>query len=261
MSLVYSALLPHSPLLVPNIGKENRTLLTTTLAACEQIANALAETKPELVLVVTNQGIKLPDAFVINTASRFISDLRDFGDLVTQWQFTGSLLLPPRLRERLEGKATIRLVSNENLDYASAIALSLAGVGESTPILPLSVSTGSLKEQYNFGVELQSWLLREDTRLAIIGAVDLSHKLGNHSPAGYAAKAKKLDQKIITAVVNKKTKEFLSFSPEVLTDTAMEDGNVIALVLGLLDGFNYQPKALSYESPFGVGHAVISLTL
>lgn len=261
MSFVYSALLPHSPLLAPNIGKENRALLNATLAACEQVATSLAQTKPDLIIVVTNQGIKVPDGFVINTASRFTSDLRDFGDLVTQWQFTGSLLLPPRLRERLEGIATVRLVSNENLDYASAIALSLAGVSESTPILPLSVSQGSLKEQYAFGIELQACLLREDTRLAIIGAVDLSHKLSNHSPAGYMAKAKKLDQKIINALVNKKTKEFLGLSPELLADSAVEDGNVIALVLGLLDGFNYQAKALSYESPFGVGHTVISMTL
>ncbi len=261
MPLVAAVLLPHSPLLVPNIGRENRALFNSTLTASEQVKQILLETKPDLVVVITNQGPQLASSFTINIASRFTADLKNFGDLVTDWQFTGSLLIPTRCREQLEGIIPLRLKSQTGLDYASAIALSLVDTPSHLPIMPVSTMGTDLKKQYSFGKHLQSCLLCENMNIAIIGAADLSHRLEKNSPTGYFAGAKKLDQKIINALVNNKTKEILSLPLSNLNEAETTDITVIALLLGLLDGFDYQARCLSYESPFGVGHAVINYTL
>lgn len=257
MPFVISALLPHSPLLIPNIGKANRNLFPATLQASEQIADAFKKAQPDVIVVVTNYGPKLESDFVINIASQFTSDFKDFGDLVTLSNYKGIVSLAGRLRESLETEAPLRLLTSEGLDYATSTALYLARIPETTPIIPITVSGSDSKAQFMFGKQVQSLLLQEDLNIAVIGAVDLSHRLTKNSPAGYSAKAKKVDQKIITSLVNKKSREILSLSTSLLEETAIEDGNTLALFLGLLDGFDCQPRLLSYESPFGTGHPVI----
>lgn len=210
-----------------------------------------------MVIVITSHGPKIESAFAINIASQFTSDFKAFGDLVTRIQYTGNVGLVARIREALELLIPIRLLTNTELDYAASTALFLVGVGEATPIIPISVSEADSKSQFTFGKQLQSLLLREDIKIAVLGAVDLSHRLTKNSPAGYSSKAKKIDQKIITALVNKKSREILNLSPTTIEETSLEDTNALAFFLGLLDGFDCQPRLLSYESPFGVGHSTI----
>lgn len=257
MPFVISAVLPHTPLLIPNIGKANRNLFPATLQAAKHVTDEFKKVQPDIIIVITNHGPRLESAFAINIAPQFISDFKDFGDLVTRTQYTGNIGLVGRIRETLELLVPIRLVTNTELDYAASTALFLAGVGETTPIIPISVSGADSKSQFIFGKQLQAILLKEDLKIAVLGAVDLSHRLTKNSPAGYSPKAKKIDQKIITALVNKKSREILNLSPTTMEETSLEDNNTLALFLGLLDGFDSQPRLLSYENPFGVGHSVI----
>jgi aromatic ring-opening dioxygenase LigB subunit len=261
MSIIFSAILPHNPILVPNIGKTNQSLFTTTLASAQVIATDLKEKAPDIIIVITPSGARRKNGFVCNTAPRFTSDLSAFGDLVTRWEFSGSLVLPARLREALEAHELIHLTSNSELDYASAIALSLAEITEATPILPLSISSQSLADHYSFGQQLQHSLLKDEKKIAILASADFSHRLSKNAPAGYLAKAKKIDKKIIDLLLADKTKDFLALSSETLKEAAIEDMGTIALLLGIIKGFNWPPRLLSYESPLGVGHAVIGYNL
>ncbi len=196
----------------------------------------------------------------MNVAPAFRGDLSAFGDLVTELPYTGSLSLPARLRESLEGKCPLQLTTSENLDYGSTLPLFLLEASPSVPILPIAASGGTLKENYEYGKLLQRCLFAESQRIAIVASADLSHKLSKKSPAGYSPKAKKLDQKITDCLVRRDVREALAFSDKALTDALVEDMNTLALFLGLLDGYDHAGRLLSYEAPFGVGHAVLSYT-
>ncbi len=126
------------------------------------------------------------------------------------------------------------------------------------PILPLSPSTGSLKENYDYGQLLQRCLFGCSQRIAILASADLSHKLSKKSPAGYSVKAKKLDQKIIDILVRHDVREALALSEKALSDALVEGMNTLALFLGLIDGYDFPGQLLAYEAPFGIGHAVVS---
>ena len=258
MALAFAAIVPHSPLLAPNIGKENLSRFALTLPALATLAASLKEAEPDAIIVLTAHGPKRASGFVANLSPRFISDLSAFGDLVTRFEFTGSISLPARLRERLEGQASLMLTTQENLDYAASIALSLVQVDDHTPVLPISAGGVSLEAHAEFGRRLRDFILSEDRNIAVIAAADFSHRLSKQSPAGYSAKAKKLDQKIVELVSSGNIKEFSALGAEALTDAAIEDAGTVAMLLGALDGFNWPARVLSYEYPFGVGHAVIS---
>ncbi len=258
MPLVFSAIIPHSPLLIPHIGKENLALLKDTLSAAETLAAEFKEACPELVIVLSNYGPKRQSGFTMNVAPDYKSDLSAFGDLVTDLEYSGSLATPARFRELLEGKTSLQLTTQENLDYGSVIPLFLLQVNSATPIFPISPSGGSLNENFEFGKLLQSCLLSEDKKIAVIASADFSHKLNKKSPAGFSTKAKKLDQKVIDCLLRSDLKEILGLAPKALHEALIEDLNVVAVFLGLLEGFNRQSHLLSHESPFGVGHAVVA---
>ena len=261
MAIVFSAILPHSPLLVPNIGKTNQMLFTATLAASQIITENLKAHQPDIVIIITPTGAKRNTGFVFNIAPKFTSDLSDFGDLVTRWQFTGNLKLSAHIRETLEGQTSIQILSNPELDYASAITLSLAGIHETTPILPVSTSRDSLTDHYSFGEKLQTSLLETPQKIAILASADFSHRLTKNSPAGYLAKAKKIDKKIIDLIITGKVNDILALTPRQLEEVAIEDMGPVAMLLGMIKEFDWTPRLLSYESPFGVSHAVIGYNL
>jgi aromatic ring-opening dioxygenase LigB subunit len=257
MSLVFAAIVPHSPLLVPNIGKKNQDLFPATLEACKTIASQLQASQPDVVIIISNNETKPVQSFAFNISPKYNSDLSTFGDLVTRWQFKGELQLAAQFREKLEKEETIQLISNNELHYTASIALSLAGITETTPIMPLITNNTNSKSHYLLGQHLQKCILDSEKKIAIIISADLSHRLSKKSPIGYLAKAKKLDQKIITSLISGKTKELLSLPASTLEEAAIEDLGPIAVLLGIVKDFDWPARLLSYEYPFGVGHAVI----
>lgn len=258
MPLVFSAILPHSPLLIPNIGKDNLAFFPKTLAGAAELAERFKASAPETVIVISGYGPKRPLGFAMNVAPDFRGDLSAFGDLVTELTYAGDSVLPGRLRESLEGKCSLQLTTNQMLDYGSTLPLYLLRVPSALPILPITPSAGSLKENYDYGQLLQRCLFDCEQRIAIIASADLSHKLSKKSPAGYSLKAKKLDQKIVDILVRHDVREALALSEKALSDALVEDMNTLTLFLGLLDGYELPGQLLAYESPFGIGHALVT---
>ena len=138
MPLSFAAILPHSPLLVPNIGKDNLSFFKQTLAGAEILAQHLEKAEVDMMLVISSHGTILQENFVCNIAPHFEADLSAFGDLVTRWEHTGSLSTPARMQQQVTRPLSIKLTS-ESLDYASAIALYLAKVPERIPVAALTV--------------------------------------------------------------------------------------------------------------------------
>jgi aromatic ring-opening dioxygenase LigB subunit len=257
MSLVFSAVLPHSPLLVPNIGKENLAQFSLTNEAKEKIMKDFTEAKVDSVIIITTKGPMLLDSFTVNVSPEFRANLEIFGDLVTRWEFSGDITLAGRLREKLENQSKIMMVTNNNLNYAASISLSLLSTNLHQPIVPITVGTDlSPEEIISLGKKIQGTILEDNLRIAVIVAADLSHRVNKKSPQGYSPKGKKFDQKIVEALKAKDVKTILeNFS--LAREVACDDLPCLTLLSGILDDVGLEAKILSYEAPFGTGHAIV----
>ncbi len=260
MPLSFAAILPHSPLLVPNIGKDNLSFFKQTLAGAEILAQHLEKAEVDMMLVISSHGTILQENFVCNIAPHFEADLSAFGDLVTRWEHTGSLSTPARMQQQVTRPLSIKLTS-ESLDYASAIALYLAKVPERIPVAALTVPPQPSETLFSAGKSIQEYIVNEEKRIGVIASADLSHRLNKKSPAGYSAKAKKLEQKILDHLVRGEHKDILNITPAAIEDAAIEDLGVIINFLGIIHGFKTEASLLSYESPFGIGHPVVHYQL
>jgi len=262
MSIVFSAIVPHSPLLMPLIGKENRKRLDDTLKAYKKLEEDLYASQAEIILVISPHGPGNPDSFTMNLNPKFICTFEEFGDLTTKIEITGDVGDAYKIREKMETSVPLQLISVEKLDHGVSIPLYLlASHMPQVKVIPIYYSGLDLEAHFKFGQELKKELVRLNARIAVVASGDLSHRLTKEAPAGYSAKGKKFDKKIIDQLLAGQTKDIIATDKKVIEE-AQECGlKSIAILLGVLDGIKNEPELLAYEFPFGVGYMTMNFKI
>lgn len=262
MPIVFSAIVPHSPLFIPTIGKENLNQLAASVKAYKELEDNLYAANPESIIIISPHGLIQSDAFTMNLSPKFTVDFEEFGEFATKMEFEGDIGLAYKIRERMETRASLQLVTEERLDHGCGVPLyMIASNLRKIKLIPLYYSDLNLKTHYEFGQLIKRELVYNKDRVAIIASGDLSHTLTKNAPAGYSSKAAKFDQKIIECVKNKKNQDILRLDAKLIDEVKECGLKSISILLGMLDGLEYEPKILSYEYPFGVGYLVAGFKL
>ncbi len=262
MPIVFSAIVPHPPLLIPTIGKENLSLLKRTEASYLELEQDLYAAQAETIIIISPHGELMNQNFTMNLSPEFTGNFEEFGDLATKFSLSGDISLAHKIKEKLETKAPLQLISQSQLDYGSAVPLYLLTAHlPKIKIIPLYYSGLDLKAHFAFGQTLKSKLLPLQTRVAVIASGDLSHRLTKNAPAGYSPKGKKFDKKLTDCLLKKQTEDIINFKPEFVAEAGECALKSIAILLGILEGVKYEPRLLSYEAPFGVGYLSMNFRL
>lgn len=262
MPIVFSAITPHSPLLIPSIGKENLELLQSTKLAFESLEEGLRSSGAETIIIISPHGIIQSNSFSMNLMPEFIVDFEEFGDLTTKMRLFGDVGLAHKIRERMETRAPLQMISDQKLDYGSGVPLYLLAKNmPNIKIIPLYYSGLDMEAHFKFGQLLKREFMVNKERIAIIASGDLSHKLTKNAPAGYSSAAKKFDKKLIENLTKQKTGNILKMKNDFIAEISECGLKSILILLGILDGINYHPEKLSYEAPFGVGYLVMNFKL
>ena len=262
MSLVLSSIVPHPPILIPSIGKDNQAQLSNTTKAYKKIKENLLSKKVETILIISPHGAGQENAFVMNLSPEFEATLEEFGDFTTKKTWPGDIGLTYRIKEKLETKTPLQLATEQKLDHGLSIPLFLLTENLlNIKIIPLYFSGLSNQEHFDFGKMIGHELLFHNEQIAVIASGDLSHALTKDSPAGYSPKGKKFDKKLTDLLLENNTKDIIKMD-EKLINEAKECGlKSILILLGILDEIKYKPNLLSYEAPFGVGYMVMDFEL
>lgn len=263
MSLVFAAITPHPPLLVPSIGKDNVKKITKTKQALEKLEEELYLSHPDTIVIVSSHAPNTPKAFTINFCSEYNTDFKEFGDISTKASFKGDMNLPYHIREaaKQDGFETI-MVSQNTLDHGTAIPLlfltpHLPGI----TILPIGFSDVDNKTHLDFGYLIKEQIMKTNKRVAVIASGDLSHALTTDAPAGFNAKGVEFDQKIQELLATRNTTGMLQMNNEYLTEAAECGFRSFLILMGILRNINYTFESYAYESPFGVGYLTANFTL
>lgn len=264
MALVFASFTPHTPLITPHIGKEHRSVLKKTDEAFNFLTNELYAAKPDTVLIISAHGDLLPNAFTLNLHPTFTVQFKDFGDLVTKQIYHSDIGLTHHLKEKLETREPITMISTEHVDHGVGVPLiRLLEPFKNFPpkIIPLMYSMLNFEAQYSFGVNLQEIILNSTKRIAVIASGELSHRLTKKSPAGYSPKGEEFDNRIISLLETNRAKDILKIDP-TLVDEAGECGfRSLLILLGTINSMNYTSHVLSYEAPFGIGYLTANFYL
>lgn len=255
--IVFSCFVPHPPLIIPEIGKENLDKLSKTIEAYKYLEQELYNSKPDIIIIISPHGKLHDNAFTINQNPELKVNFEEFGDLVTKKVYNNEFGLGYRIKESIETLLPIILTSEENLDYGSSIPLlQLTKHLPNIKVIPIGYSNLSNKDHIKFGEIIKEEVNKSKKRVAIIASGDLSHKLHKDSPTGYSPEAEKFDKTIIKLINNKKIEEIINLDENLLKEVGECGYKSLLILLGIIKNLNYKPHKLSYESPFGIGYLV-----
>lgn len=254
---IFSAITPHSPLLIPSIGKENLSVLKKTQTAMEKISADLYSLKPDIVIIISPHGQLDEKKIIINQAPFFKSNFNQFGDLITNLEWAGDMGLAYKIYQEFETTGLLGLIQEEKVDHGVSIPLFyLTQNLKNIHIIPINYSLANVKQHFMFGEKLAEVLKRFNERIAIVASGDLSHRLTKDSPSGYVVEGKKFDKIIIDSLKEKNYQNIINIDPQIAKKADQCGWHSIALLLGILNEINLEPTIISYEGPFGIGHLV-----
>lgn len=248
MPLVFAAITPHSPLLIPTIGRDEHKKLSVTKQALVRLEQDLYLAKPQLIIVLSPHVGIFETAFTVNASPVFQSDFETFGDVITKKEWPGA----PEIAAKIVTAAKhmnlpVRQVSEEKVDHATSIPLYyLTAHLDGRKILPIGFSNHSRADHLRFGNLLRDIISQPFKRVAVIASGDLSRAEGTGT----------YDEQILGALKRNQLEDIVTLSePEVL---AAEECSYRTLLIlqGIIKDIHTTWEIYSYEKPFGVGHVV-----
>lgn len=254
-SLVFGVVLPHPPIIVPQVGKDRLKDAARTRQAALTAAQKLKSKIFDTLVVITPHGAVSQATVPVYAGPVFEGDFGGFGAPKPRYQFKGDTELAVAII-REEPQLTSR--SPETiLDHGALVPLHyMVEAGIKKNILPVAIGFLPLKKLFEFGRALVAAAGKLDRKIAIVASADMSHRLTPDAPAGFDPQGKKFDEKLVDLMRNYDVKGILNF-PEDLAEGAGQDALwSIAMLLGALDGLEVKHEVLSYEGPFGVGYMV-----
>ena len=258
--LVFGCIVPHPPIIVPEVGEGREVEVGATIKAMGELADHLADYKPETIFIISPHGQGHHDAMGVLTANSVKGNLRNFGAWSVEMQFQNDLRAVAALQE--EAKALgipLRPIGERRYDLDQGVLVPmyfLADAVEGVPLVPLTFSWLPMTTHFAFGQAIRRAAEKLERRVALIASGDLSHRLTPSAPAGYDPLGQVFDRQLVEAVKAHDVQRILTFE-EDLVDRAGECGlRSIVILLGALDGLKATPHVLSYEGPFGVGYMV-----
>jgi len=66
MPLVFAAIVPHPPVAIPSVGKDQAKQIEKTVVALEKLEKDLYAAKPDIVIIISPHGEVNPEAFTVN---------------------------------------------------------------------------------------------------------------------------------------------------------------------------------------------------
>jgi len=264
MPLVFSAISPHPPVLIPEIGKDNLKKISKTEEAMKKLEQEFYASKPESILVISPHGQIFDDAFNINLSADYSANFKEFGDFGLELKFKSDYLSIQEIRaaDETHKAVPITLTSQNELDHGFSVPLYyLTQHLKNIPLIPVTYSGLDLQKHFEFGQFLYRQLAKINKRFGVLASGDLSHRLTKDAPGGYSAKGKEFDKKLAELVKKKDIKGILNIDPKLRQEAGECGLRSIAILLGMIESLNTKTEILSYEGPFGVGYMVCNFRL
>jgi len=257
--LNFAAVIPHSPILIPTIGKENTKKLAATLNAIKKLEEDFYASEIDTLIIIASDDTINTKSFIINFSPTYGGNFGEFGDFSFKPTYSGDNALADEIKETMsKQQEPVKLMTVEELNYRALIPLYfLCAHKKDLKILALNPAELTYEEHFNFGKNLCETILNSEKRIAVVSSINTSTQLSKNFPNGYSPKAKKFDQKIIDLIKEKKYKEISEINLEQAEKSGFSEIKPLLILLGILSKINHKIDILSYEWPFGVGNLTV----
>ena len=263
MSILAAYVVPHPPLILPEVGRGEEKKIQLTVNAYERAMKEAAEQKPDTVIIASPHTVMYADYFHIAPGEEAEGSFAQFG----AEELTVAARYDTVLAKEIEMEAgEIGIEAgpvggrNAALDHAVMTPLHfLHAHTRDFRVVRLGISGLSPLDHYNFGKCVARAVNTLGRRAVFIASGDLSHKLTPEGPYGFAPEGPRFDKACMKYLEEGDFLKLLRMD-RALYEPAAECGlRTFWMMAGALDGQALKIKKLSYQGPFGVGYGVVSL--
>ena len=255
-------MVPHPPLIIPEIGKGEEEQIRETTEAYERVADEIAALAPDTIIITSPHSVMYGDYFHVSPGSGAKGSFRRFGAGRVRFDESYDTLLRDRICVLADAEGFPAGTLGERdpeLDHGTMVPLwfirrkYLEG-----RIVRIGLSGLPLGDHYHLGEIIAH--AAEDTgrRVVFVASGDLSHKLQDYGPYGFAPEGPAYDRRIMDVCGRAAFGELLEFD-ETFCDKAAECGHrSFVIMAGAFDGVRVKAETFSHQDVTGVGYGICS---
>ncbi len=260
MAVAGALMVPHPPILLPEVGRGEEKKIAATELAYRKAAAFAAELRPDTIVLSSPHAVMYTDYFHISPGRSAHGDMRRFGAPQLRFRVRYDDAFTAELSELAECEGFPAGTLGERsaaLDHGTMIPLYYVNQFLSDyQLVRVGLSGLPLADHYRFGQLIRQTAEKLDRRVVFIGSGDLSHKLLAEGPYGFAEEGPAYDERIMDVMGRAAFDELLDFE-ESFCDRAAECGHrSFCILAGALDGKRLETEKLSHEGTFGVGYGI-----
>lgn len=261
-------LMPHPPIIIPDVGKGEERKIEKTTNACNKIGAEIADLKPETIIVITPHATMFSDAIAISDEDRISGDLSQFRcmnvkmEVPIDRQFNEKLSLACHFEGIPAAKVDKDLLRKYNhsfkLDHGTMVPLYFVNkYYNEYKLVHITYSLIGNMSLYKFGMEIEKVAEELGRKTVIIASGDLSHKLKEEGPYSYSPYGEKFDKEFLEGLEKGDVDSLFDMDSTMIEEAAQCGLNSVYILLGAMEGKKFSGELLSYEGPFGVGYGVM----
>lgn len=262
MGIAAAFMVPHPPLIVPQVGKGSEKQVETTIRSYEKVAYEIADIAPETIVISSPHATMYGDYFHISPGKRAIGSFSGFRapEVSFDEEYDFDLVSEIERLAKANGFPAGTLGERDpQLDHGTMVPLYfIRQKYKGGKIVRVGLSGLPLTDHYILGKIIQKAIDITERKTVFVASGDLSHKLQEYGPYGFAKEGPEYDRRIMDVCSRGAFGEMFDFD-ESFCDKAAECGHrSFVIMAGVFDGYETEAKQFSHEDVTGVGYGICS---
>ena len=260
MPILAAYMVPHPPMIVPEVGRGSERQIEATRSAYARVARQIAELAPETIVISSPHATMYADYFHISPGAGAEGSFARFRAPQVRFRERYDAALAKTVeRLAIAGglPAGTRGQRDPELDHGTMVPLYfIRQVYADFSLVRVGLSGLPLEDHYRLGRLIRRAVEETGRRVVYIASGDLSHKLQACGPYGFAPEGPQYDARVMDVCARAAFGELFDFD-EAFCERAAECGHrSFVIMAGALDGMAVEARALSHEDVTGVGYGV-----
>ena len=260
MGIIAGFMVPHPPMIVPDIGRGSEAQVEETTRAYERVADEIAALCPETIVITSPHSIMYADWFHVSPGGKAAGSFAAFRapNVAFSEEYDTELVAEIcRLAKEKDFPAGTEGERDKALDHGTMVPLwFIRNKYKGGKIVRIGLSGLPLTDHYKLGMMIKAAAEKLDRRVVIVASGDLSHKLQEYGPYGYVPEGPEYDERIMDVMGRAAFGELFDFD-EGFCDRAAECGHRSFVIMsGAFDGTTVKAEHLSHQDVTGVGYGI-----
>ena len=268
MSILGAAVVPHPPIILPEVGHGEEQKISATTKAYEEISRRIVALKPDTIVITSPHSVMYADYFHISPGSSASGNMAQFRAAKVVLTVGYDVELAKKISDDAQAAnipAGTLGERNSALDHGTMIPLRFlerAGLDfNRVKFLRIGLSGLTAAAHYKFGQTIARAADELGRRIFFLASGDLSHKLKSDGPYGYVEEGPLFDSQVMENLSGTDFLRLLTMDEKICSRAAECGLRSFWIMAGALDKLNVAAEKLSYEGTFGVGYGIVWLNV